>query len=1467
MAEARDNFPNKVKVALAHRAGHRCSHPECQKLTSGPSSVEDEFVNTGNAAHIIAAAPNGPRADASISKAERKSINNGIWLCRIHAYQVDNDVPGHDVATLRKWKKEAEERARVDAFTNRTSPAKVIFELDDDDKEFFRSLALPAEESTDVTMAKMALASHDNIETYLSDRNWPEHVISLNLTAIEDSTETAVTLEGLAQGIHTTEAINIIAPPGTGKTTTLIKLAENILATGSAVAAYISLGEWADRPESWFNFLRRKHAFRLFKDEHFRQLAYEGRLVLVLDGWIELNPEARRRAINDLKAIKRDFPMIGIVIGTRQQELPINGAIVKIEGLSDVQQIELAQQIKGEEGAAFVDQAWRTPGLRELITIPLYLTALLATAPGATFPKTKDEVLSHFVNEHENEAGKAEILRSELFGCHKELLAALGVAANKAGGTNIPGDVARTAISHALKALENKGQLAPGIQPAKVLDVLVDTHLLVRASANSGVLFQHQQFQEWYASFEVERLMLDAARGSPEALKALRDEVINWPAWEESILFACERLSLADDAGRGAVAAAILEAMGIDPMLAAELIFRAAPEVWQRVSSEVVAFAKRWHKPGKADRAARFMIISGRPEFSEEIWSLLSLEDDQVILKTLRLAPRFRHSVLGPDAEKRLAGLPGKFRSLVVAEIGMSGGYDGIELSARHAKQEADAESVLNIISALSFRRATRHVTDIVTTAAKSVLQLIARKGYPEEIEDKDANALILEMRRQLARDETDPVTAVGYLNLGWEEEEKTALRLKSLLESKDFPIKNEHARGVIGQAAKKYPRVVAEAILQRAVNGLDTFYDAHQLVENLDAIDDGPVATTALKGAASDRAAPVINAVIGPATVGKLIDEYIRMDSEWRANGQQLGDMARKEYHRVKDAITTSRQSSFIPALLERARTDQPMHITALAELLARHGKETESKPLVLHEETERHLVTAIDHWIDVLLPSAEATRHQLSVVAEAIQRVPHSQFTAKLQKMLERDLADWARARKEYCDSGRGKAMTPDVTHSYTLQYRRTFSAIGDETVVARMKELLPDQGFGFDAACVLFDIWNRDHPSGKDKRFGSWHDYSDAKAKRARLMDTEYEPPTSDFSETIFAVIQDLAKPEKSKESHHHAFRLAKIALGMPYGRKAVEIAALFALPQTYAAKLDVLTVAAIAGETLSADMLLAGFYELLETGKKEPWRLEESNGELMNWVELFAFSDRPAAVLEILGRLPEEYRWPHHLRRLLTALRDSPHPDAMKVLQAIAAQKPELTEEDEWLAAIVDQKSQEAGQLLLKLVCDGTLKLSRVTRGMGISRQLIGYAAHYPDIRAEMMKRYEKLADGPAKAMLESALIELPDEPFILMLIDSMARAKRADDGRLSRAIKKLALGHRPVEGWPGAFEQFSVSLAEFRRKLFAIVMLNDARSELAATCLYRIERLRDEYGRINEEPRHPDIASGKRAIAT
>jgi hypothetical protein len=40
------------------------------------------------------------------------------------------------------------------------------------------------------------------------------------------------------------------------------------------------------------------------------------------------------------------------------------------------------------------------------------------------------------------------------------------------------------------------------------------------------------------------------------------------------------------------------------------------------------------------------------------------------------------------------------------------------------------------------------------------------------------------------------------------------------------------------------------------------------------------------------------------------------------------------------------------------------------------------------------------------------------------------------------------------------------------------------------------------------------------------------------------------------------------------------------------------------------------------------------------------------------------------------------------------------------------------------------------------------------------------------------------------------------------------------------------------------------------------LAEDAQSRLAEACLVEIEELRDEHGRVDDEPRHPDISSGQ-----
>jgi hypothetical protein len=117
---SRDNFAPKVVAKLKERVAHRCSNPDCRVPTIGPGEGPLAVANIGKAAHIAAAAPGGPRYDASMTPELRSSISNGIWLCSNCATKIDVDAPAYPTTLLHEWKDRAERTA--DAEKGRPQP-------------------------------------------------------------------------------------------------------------------------------------------------------------------------------------------------------------------------------------------------------------------------------------------------------------------------------------------------------------------------------------------------------------------------------------------------------------------------------------------------------------------------------------------------------------------------------------------------------------------------------------------------------------------------------------------------------------------------------------------------------------------------------------------------------------------------------------------------------------------------------------------------------------------------------------------------------------------------------------------------------------------------------------------------------------------------------------------------------------------------------------------------------------------------------------------------------------------------------------------------------------------------------------------------------------------------------------------------------------------------------------------------
>ena len=265
----------------------------------------------------------------------------------------------------------------------------------------------------------------------------------------------------LANAVDAFHEIVLIAAPGTGKTTTLLQVAEAILSRGTAVAVFIPPGEWSLQSDSLLASVGRRQAFLGIAEDQLTHEARQGRLVLLLDGWNELDSVSRQRAKNEIQRLQRDLPGLGVVISTVVQALdvPISGPVTEVDPLSEQQQMEIARLLRGAQGEFLLDHAWRTPGIRGLVSIPLYLTALLAHAEGERLPTSKEEVLRLFITEHEPDSDNAEVLRREMFEFHSEMLRALAVESIWLGTTTLSDSQARAVIKREEGRLISQGQI------------------------------------------------------------------------------------------------------------------------------------------------------------------------------------------------------------------------------------------------------------------------------------------------------------------------------------------------------------------------------------------------------------------------------------------------------------------------------------------------------------------------------------------------------------------------------------------------------------------------------------------------------------------------------------------------------------------------------------------------------------------------------------------------------------------------------------------------------------------------------------------------------------------------------------------------------------------------------------------------------------------------------------------------
>jgi hypothetical protein len=132
-----------------------------------------------------------------------------------------------------------------------------------------------------------------------------------------------------------------------------------VLAIGNGTPLVVPLGDWATEDEALLASNLRRPAFADVSEAHFRAVAANLGVVLLLDGWNELDAVSREHARVEVTRLKAELPELGLVISTHKQalDIPFPGTGVDLLPLNDAQQMEIAKAMRGEAGAKLVDQA------------------------------------------------------------------------------------------------------------------------------------------------------------------------------------------------------------------------------------------------------------------------------------------------------------------------------------------------------------------------------------------------------------------------------------------------------------------------------------------------------------------------------------------------------------------------------------------------------------------------------------------------------------------------------------------------------------------------------------------------------------------------------------------------------------------------------------------------------------------------------------------------------------------------------------------------------------------------------------------------------------------------------------------------------------------------------------------------------------------------------------------------------
>jgi hypothetical protein len=493
-------------------------------------------------------------------------------------------------------------------------------------------------------------------------------VIDLRLLLLDDKGTETHELQrrsDLSKSLALSQRIEIEAPAGRGKTTTLVEIAREHRLAGR-VACLIDLPAWIRRSLDILEFMVGMPEFRSrgLTADALAQVNQASPIIFLLNGWNELAGSESTNAVEMIRNLERSYAASGIAVATRAHPvaIPLPGsARYRIQALTRSERDDYLRGRLGDKAAPFSKQLGADKVLDALTRTPLILAEIVSLYEAdKPIPDSKLGVLESVARLLEQSADhQAALEAAPLASFSRAYLQAIATSLVANGGVQMPDAKARRTVSTTVRSLQDTGQLTMPPDPGAVLTALCSHHVLERSAyPDVSYSFIHQQFQELFAALHLksELSMIASNEISSENFIA---NYINEPAWTEPLEMLAEFIGklVADSSHTNAVAmgtSLVLMVLPVDAAFAGRLARLCGMEVWQGVRHQVSERLRQLY--GSKSEVSREvglagMVATGSDDFRDVLLPLLSDGNASSRMVAFRTGEAFHLSSLGADWE------------------------------------------------------------------------------------------------------------------------------------------------------------------------------------------------------------------------------------------------------------------------------------------------------------------------------------------------------------------------------------------------------------------------------------------------------------------------------------------------------------------------------------------------------------------------------------------------------------------------------------------------------------------------------------------------------------------------------------------------------------------------------------------------------------------------------------------------